>query len=117
MSYQLRDHKTGDTFESVSFTVTINSFPLDLTGATLTMGVYRDNNSNLEGIKGQLVLSLDTTDGLTVTDAANGLFEIDEQEISLPAGRYYYEIIFDLADGSKKTYIWGCWTITDRLSC
>lgn len=111
MAYNLSNHKSGDTFDGVDFTVTVNAAPLDLTGATITMTVKKDS------CKGQTVLTLTNGSGLTVTNAANGQFEIDEQIINLPADTYYYEITFTLADTSVKTYISGYWTITAGLEC
>ena len=66
-----------------------------------------------------IVLTLDTGDTLTsaageitVTDAANGVFRIKSQVITFSAGVHKYEIKFNFADGSVKTYIKGHWTIT-----
>ncbi|REK56941.1 MAG: hypothetical protein DWQ49_09545 [Bacteroidetes bacterium] len=118
MPYNLRTHKTGDTFEGATFTVTVNAAPLDLTGATLEMSVLRNDNKNPNVPKGKLVLQLDSGgNGLTITDAVNGIFDIDEQIINLGVGDYYYDIKFSLSDGSVKTYIGGCWTIVDKLDC
>jgi hypothetical protein len=63
------------------------------------------------------VLTLTNGSGLTITNAVNGQFEIDEQIISIPADRYYYEITFQLQTGAVKTYISGYWTITSGLEC
>lgn len=111
MAYNLSDHRSGDTFDGVDFTITVNAAPLDLTGATITMTIKKDT------CKGPVALTLTNGSGLTITDAANGQFEIDEQIISLPADTYYYEITFLLADSSVKTYISGYWTITGGLEC
>jgi len=111
MAYNLSNHKTGDTFDGATFTVSVNASPLDLTAATITMLLKRGDCS------GQVALTLNTTSGLTITDALNGVFQIDEQIISIPAGTYYYEITFVLADASVKTYISGNWTITSGLEC
>lgn len=111
MAYNLSDHKSGDTFDGVDFTVTVNAAPLDLTSATIAMIVKKDS------CQGQTALTLSIGSGLTVTDAVNGVFEIDEQIINLSPDTYYYEITFTLADSSVKTYISGYWTITAGLEC
>ena len=93
----------GDTFSGQSFTLTVNDSLVDLTGATITL--------TLAGGHG----SLTTTDsgGITITDAAAGEFEIDEQVINFSARTHNVELKFILADGSIKTYGEGTWEITN----
>jgi hypothetical protein len=113
MAYNLRNHKTGDTFDGAEFTISLNASPLDLTGATIETIVKRGD------CNGQVALTLSTATAgqMTITNASGGVFQIDEQIISLPAATYYYEIKFTLADSSVKTYISGTWTITNGLEC
>jgi hypothetical protein len=111
MAYNLNTHKSGDTFSGATFTVNVNAAPLDLTGATIVLTMRQTD------CLGPIALTLDTTSGLTVTDAPNGIFQIDEQIISVTPATYYYDIQFTLADASKKTYISGTWIITSGLEC
>ena len=113
MAYNLSDHKKGDTFAGASFTINVNASPLDLTGATIVMTVKRgDCNGSTVG-----TLSSANAGEITITNAAGGEFQIDEQVIDFPAGTHYYDIQFTLQDGTIKTYISGNWTITVGLEC
>lgn len=111
MAYNLKTHKSGDTFDGVSFTITVNSSPLDLTGASIEMTVFSQGN----GLK--QVKKFTVGNGLTITSPASGQFEIDEQVIDLTPNTYYYEIEFTLQDGSVKTYVCGEWRITKKANC
>jgi archaellin len=97
----------GDTIDEIAFTVTINSTPLDLTGAEIVLSAQAS-------AAGQAVISLSEGAGLTITNAAAGQFKVDSQIISAAPGNYDYFIKFKLATGAVKTYISGKWTITWR---
>ena len=94
----------NDTFDGAEFTITVNGSPLDLTSATIEL------QSRKKGTN-ELVWSIDTDDGITVTDAVNGVFEIDEQIISGEPGTFPYDIQITLSSGVIKTYVRGELTI------
>ena len=98
-TYTMPEHESGDTFSGVEFTLTVNDVVKDLTSATITMTIAGAG-------------TLLTGSGITITDATNGVFEIDEQVISYTPHTYDYEITFIFSDGSVKTYIEGTWKIT-----
>jgi len=98
--FRLPTAEKGDTWEGQEFTLYVNGELKDLTDASI-------------------VLTLDTGDTLTsaggditITDAANGVFQIDEQTIDFVEGVHSYEIKFTFSDGDIKTYIKGDWEIT-----
>jgi hypothetical protein len=105
-TYNFPDHIKGDTMQAVNFTVTVNASPLNLTGATIKMDL-RTSNGNLR----KRFSSVDD-DGISITNAAGGVFSVIEQIIDVPAMTYKYDIEITLADDSVRTYIAGTWTIT-----
>jgi hypothetical protein len=109
VTYDIADHVTNTTFVGVQFTVTVNSVAVDLTGAEIKMNVKpRDfkNSVNYEFGVGT---------GLTLTTPASGIFTLDEQVITIPAGNWKYDVTFYLSDGSIHNYIKGEWTILENL--
>ena len=104
-TYNFPDHIKGDTMQAVNFTVTVNSSALDLTGATIKMDL-RTSNGNLR----KRFSSVDD-DGISITNAAGGVFSVLEQIIDVPAMTYNYDIEITLSDDTVNTYISGTWTI------
>jgi hypothetical protein len=54
--------------------------------------------------------------GLTLTDPANGKFVFDSQIIDIPPGSYQYDILIDLANGTRKTYPTGTFTVSPVIT-
>lgn len=98
MIYNFPEHKRGDTFGGVQFTLSVNGAAKNLSGAVINMKI------------GNNVLST-TTGEFVITDAVNGGFQFKEQIITLSARNYYYEITFVFSTGVVKTYIKGTWNI------
>lgn len=109
--YDIPDTKKGDTFIGVQFTLQVNAVLVDLTGASIRMHLKVDKN---EGTPATLMLQ--TGDGITITDAVNGEFQVDPQIIDCPANCYYYDIEIEFPDDTVKTYIEGEWTITQDIT-
>lgn len=100
---ELPCHTSGDTFDGFEFTIQLDSIPIDLAGALISMSVSFANT---------VFLTLNSSNGgITITDATNGVFQVDEQIISLPPQNYFYEIKIVFYDGSIKTYVKGKWKI------
>lgn len=93
--------ESGDTYEGVEFTLTVNGSAKNLTSAAIVMTI------NTQG-----TLTTEDSGGLTITDAGNGVFTVDQQVISYEAGNHNYKIVFTFSDGSVKNYIDGTWRIT-----
>jgi hypothetical protein len=104
-------HIKGDTFEAVNFQMLVNSVALNLTGCTLRMQLRKEYG-------GVIFLSLTSvaSAGITITNAASGLFKINRQIINLYSANYIYDIELDKADGSVKTYISGNFSITNDVT-
>ena len=85
----------GDTFLGLEVVVSNEDGAINITGATIELVTDRDRN----------------TLATTITDAAAGTFEIDEQIIDWSVGIYNYKIRVTLPTGRKRTYVYGTITI------
>lgn len=101
---------TGNTFSGRTIKVSINDSPADLTGAEITMGLRRYSPV------GPLTRTYSLGDGLFLSDAVNGEFQILSQIIDLPPAFYFYDIRIQFASGVCKTYISGTWNILPSIS-
>ena len=115
-TYDFPDHVRGDTMEKVTFTVTVNASPLDLTSAIIKMDLRKASDREVND--GDLLKQFTTvaSGGITITDAVNGVFEVDEQVVDVIPGTHDYDIEFALSGGEVKTYISGNWTITQDVT-
>jgi hypothetical protein len=104
-------HIKGDTFEAVNFQMLVNSVALNLTGCTLRMQLRKEYG-------GVIFLSLTSvaSAGITITNAATGLFKINRQIINIDAANYIYDIELIKADGTIKTYISGNFYVTNDVT-
>jgi len=104
-------HIQGDTFELVNIALLVNSVALNLTGCTLRMQLRKE-------FGGVIFLSLTSVGsaGITITNAAGGLFKINKQIINIDANNYIYDIELIKADGTVKTYISGNFYITNDIT-
>lgn len=115
-NYNFPTHVRGDTVEKISFTVSVNGSPLNLTGATIEMYLRKDANRTLSD--GLLLTTFTTVDsgGLTVASAVDGEFDFDKQIVDVIPGTHNYDIEITLSDLSVYTYISGEWTITQDIT-
>jgi hypothetical protein len=97
-NYDLPEAVAGDTFGPITFTVTQNGSPRNLTRATINLKV---NGSNFWVTPTQIVL----------TTPASGIFTIPAQILSLAAGVYDIEIEIIFSGGEVRTYVAGTWTV------
>ena len=72
-----------------------------------TLGDLPNNVWNNWVRNDEVYLELDQDNGITITDAENGKFQIDEQIINIAAGNYKYDIRITFSDGNVKTWIKG----------
>ena len=54
--------------------------------------------------------------GITIIDAANGSFQIDQFDVDLVAATYLYDMEFTDADGIKRTYLTGSFTVDNDIT-
>jgi hypothetical protein len=67
-------------------------------------------------LKSVLSLTSVANAGLTIIDAINGLFKINEQIINVDVYNYVYDIEIEFADGTIKTYIRGNFNILEEVT-
>jgi hypothetical protein len=103
-------HIKSDTFEAVNFEINVDTIPVDLTDTTIRMQLRKEYG----GVVGLSLTSVASA-GITITDAVNGLFRINQQIINIPAFNYIYDIEFDF-DGIVKTYISGNFLILNDVT-
>lgn len=101
----------GDTFDEVSFELLLNSNPYSLVDAVIRMQLRKEYG-------GIVFLSLTSVAnaGITITNAANGLFKINEQIIDICAFNYIYDIEIEFGDGTVRTYISGNFLIKNDVT-
>lgn len=109
-TYDFPDHRKGDTIEAITFTITVNGDPLDLTGASAKMDLRKNN------VK-QKRYTTAANDGLTiVSPATDGKLRFDKKIVDVPPNTYDYDIEITLANGDVKTYIAGNWKIIQDVT-
>lgn len=111
MTTPLAEHYRGDTFPGAQFTVLVNGVPKSLLGASIRMDVRKTATGSRA-----LRLTSAVGGGLTITDAPNAVFKIDEQIINIAAGEYVYDIEITYSDGQVKTPIVGTWDIVQDVT-
>jgi hypothetical protein len=106
MSYNFK-HKRGDTFKAVNFQYKLNGTPIDLTAATVRMQLRKECG-------GLIALNLTSiaNDGITITNAASGMFKINKQIINIAEYDYLYDIQITFANNTVESYLDGVFTIT-----
>ena len=92
----------GDTFNEVNFEVKINDVAVDLTDAIIRMQLRKEYG-------GVVALSLTSVAnaGITITNAASGLFKINKQVIDIAPYNYLYDIEIHFDNGDIKTWVSG----------
>lgn len=103
-------HIKSDTFEAVNFEINVDTVPIDLSDTIIRMQLRKEYG----GVVGLSLTSVANA-GITITDAVNGLFRINQQIINIPAFNYIYDIEFDF-DGIVKTYISGNFLILNDVT-
>ena len=112
--YNFKNIIKGDTFKGSQFTVTNNTLavPVNLTGASIKMQLKKQGSTTSTAL-----LELSTANGLiNITDAVNGVFEINPFIMNIPAGSYNYDMQFIFSGNVIQTYIYGTWTVTEDVT-
>ena len=101
----------GDTFEEVAFELLLNNLPYSLVGAIIRMQLRKEYG----GIPALSLTSVASA-GITITNAASGLFKINEQIIDICPFNYIYDIEIEFGDGTVKTYVSGNFLIKNDVT-
>jgi hypothetical protein len=102
-------HKRGDDWDGLQFLIKVNGTALNLTGATIAA------DFKLKSKTGQLKKQMTVGSGVTITDAAGGIFKMDGFKVDMPVGIYYFDVEITVA-GNTKTRIEGTWEITQDVT-
>jgi len=97
--------KRGDTFKQVDFQININTIPLDLTDGSVKIQLRKEAGG---------VIAFEPV--MTIFDAVNGQFCIDEQIIDIQACIYKYDIQVITENGEVNTWVSGIFEITDDIT-
>jgi hypothetical protein len=98
-TYNFTDAYKGDTYDSVEFHLTENGSDVNLTGSAILIQFKESSDSDS-------LLALGIGSGITVTNAAGGVFEIDDLVINLEPRTYVYDI--QITNGARvDTYLSG----------
>jgi hypothetical protein len=103
--YDFPDQTAGDTVANRRFTVTRTvggvTSPENLTGVAIACWFARGEGG------GPVVLKLAIGSGLTVVNAAGGIFDLGGFSVPREPGPYRYDIQFTYPDGRVRTYVAG----------
>lgn len=92
-------YKRGDTINTRTITLTDeNNLPISLAGAQVYSTFSSPSNPT------DITKAIGT--GITVTDEANGVFQIDQFKITI-AGLYDYEVSIVFPGDVERTYLTG----------
>ena len=104
----LPDQYAGDTFAARTYTVTRTvagvTTPENLTGVAIRLDIASGAQ------QGPTVIELAVGSGITVVNAAGGVFRVEPFAIPA-AGAYRYDIQFAYPDGRVRTYLRGRMTV------
>jgi len=110
--YNIPDHYKGDTFNGLQFTIkdTVTLNAIDLTGAAIKIQFRKGNKRGL--LEKEFVIS----DGITLSNALGGIFQIDTFVLDWDVASYYYDIEMTFVSGVVVTYIEGIINITQDVT-
>mgnify|MGYP007071585948 CR=1 FL=1 len=95
----LLPHIKGDTFNGLFITINLNGVPIDLTDVNIR------SHFRLGSKSGCKVKKFDLDNGIVVTDAVNGQFEmLVDTLIDWDAGSWVFDVEIEFPDGTIKTY-------------
>lgn len=96
--YNIRDHKTGTTFEGMELKIEVNGAKPELSSVSMSL------TGRLGG-----AYTLSTAGGISILGA--GLVMIDKQLISWTVDTYRFVMTFTLSTGEIKRWMEGNWRI------
>ena len=105
-------HINGDTFDEVPIRIKIDGVNADFTDAIIRMQLRKKACD----LKAALSLTSVANAGLTIIDAIEGLFKINQQIIDIDIYNYVYDIEIEFQDGTVKTYIRGNFNILSEVT-
>jgi len=111
--YNFKPHKRGDTFNGHQFEVSLNSVPVDFTGATIKIQLRRK-----AGVAS--VLEWSTADGsITISGPSSNIINMGVKtglQMEVEAAKYLYDLNVVLANGVTNTYVEGTFEIVNDIT-
>lgn len=111
-TYNIPTQTNGDTFDGVQFTMTKTidgtTTAINLTDCQLF--------SQIKDSKGLVVRDMSIGNGITVTNAINGVFQIDSFVVNLGIGTFVYDIQLIYPNGDIKTYVKGAFSVLQDVT-
>ncbi len=105
-------HRRGDTWGGIQATVSdAEGTPIDLDGATVSMQVKRSKADRVA------LLTWGTANGtIAITDGPGGQFTVESRIVDLTGRSYVFDVQCILSDGTIRTVLHGCWSISDDVT-
>ncbi len=105
------DRVFGTTFKVVTYTMTDeNGNPIDLTGYLIEIAFKKQANADAAKFLSS------NTGGITITDAANGVWQIDSFVINMPPALYLYDIKTTDSFGVIEDYVRGSFKVLQNIT-
>jgi hypothetical protein len=104
-------HKKGTTFYPWTLQIIIDDVNEDLTGAVIEMQLRKEAGQPVA-----LNLTSVGNAGITITEPTNGIFQINEQIIDIPAREYRYDIKITLANGEVNNWVYGKFNVVNVIT-
>jgi len=108
-TYNLPDTVKGDTLNSITFTMLDGVTPINLTGYDIKI-MFKKYPTNVAS------KTIEIGSGITIVNAAAGQFRIDEFNVTLSVGEYFYDIQFTDPSDEIKTYIAGTFNVLQDVT-
>lgn len=111
MNYNIDPHITGNTWDGLNFTFSVNGSALNLSDTYIEFEVKSFHN-----LASPVVLSLTTKNsGILIINPLFGGILIPEQVVSIPVGKYAWSLTLS-SRNEIKTYLDGVWQIVPKNS-
>lgn len=99
------------TFNEVLFNFKINGVNVDLTDYVIEMRVRKEYQGKI-----YLYFTSVANAGITITDAVNGDFKINQQNINIDSYNYIWDMKFTDGDGISKIYFGAEFLIENNVT-
>lgn len=91
-----------------SFTLTLDSTPIDLTGATVKIDIKKQCGDTT-------AISMTNGDGISVGGVNNNSITVNKV-INIDAGNYVWDMQVTFTTGVVKTYLWGNFIVSQDIT-
>ncbi len=99
----------GDSWGGLNATISINLIPVDLTGASIRIHLYHNCGSKIELSTGG--------NGITITDAVNGVFQINSiSRLDWKVGKHVGDVEVTYQNNNRITYMQLHINVTDDIT-